>query len=627
MARRCLGGRRSRPRRNGERTPDAKRRVAARRPPPAAAIERPLSPLPDHTQPYPLPPPTPTHAHTHTNTNTKNTKNRLWRLGGPLLVQNVLSFSLSVTPLAFVGHLNDAVALSGIVLASSVFNITGFSILCGLSAGSETLCGQAYGARQYQVLGGVALRAFAVCLAASLPVLLLWTRYAAPLLLFFGQRPAVVAVAARYLKQARPALIFAALSEVLKRYLLAQRVVVPGVVAMAVTTLLSPAYCYAFVFALGKGAEGAAPAFVLSTATGAILLLSYVAWRDVRAARQGRHDATFVFGGAADAFKAAFTGWVSYLSYAIPALVQMSAEWWFYEVAILIAGAGKHGDVQGGAAGLCFQVSALIFMSAMALGSSVNTRVANELGAGRGRSARRAAAVALAMTLLMQGALVGAMLLAREPLLSLFTNSAVVKSAALAAWLPLAASILSDGTNCILSGVLRGSGRQTLGAVANSLYWLVGIPLCFWLGQKYELWGLWTAIGLTSTVVAAAQGAIVGRLDWGAEVRRAAALAVEQAAGQAAAEGGGGGLVATADGGAGGAAAAYGSLRTVDEEEEDGDGRDQQAASAAAALANKPAPASSRELPLALHAPASRMPSAAFSVESGGGGSFSAGGR
>jgi MATE family multidrug resistance protein len=541
-------------------------------------------------------------------------------------VQNVLSFSLSVTPLAFVGHLNDAVSLSGVVLASSVFNIAGFSIVCGLSAGSETLCGQAFGAGQYRVLGAVAVRAFSVCLAACFPVWLLWSRAIGPVLLYFGQRPEVVKVAALYLKQVRPALFFAALSEVLKRYLLAQRVVLPGVLAMAATTALAPLYCYTLIFGLERGAEGAGPAFVLSTATGALLLLAYVAWRDLRAARRNAPDATLVFGSLSEALRAAFTGWPSYLSFAIPALVQMSAEWWFYEVAILIAGAGEHGDVEGGAAGLCFQVSALVFMSAMALGSSVNTRVAHALGGGMPRSAKRAAVVAIAMTLAMQGALVGAMLALREPLLGAFTNSRVVKQAASAAWLPLAASILSDAANCMFSGVLRGAGRQTLGAICNICgYWAVGMPLCFWLGRRYELWGLWSAIALTSTGVAVVQGVVVWRLDWQAEVRRAAALSADQARATAAAE-----AEAVVDAGGGGGTAAYSGLRAVEEDEDDEDEeggrrqrRDQQRRPAPAKAPPSLAAAPSKELPLTLHAPASRMPSA-FSVESGNGGSFTA---
>lgn len=41
------------------------------------------------------------------------------------------------------GHLDDPVLLSAAVLAGSFYNVTGYSIVIGLSAGMETLCGQA----------------------------------------------------------------------------------------------------------------------------------------------------------------------------------------------------------------------------------------------------------------------------------------------------------------------------------------------------------------------------------------------------------------------------------------------------------------------------------------------------
>jgi len=42
----------------------------------------------------------------------------------------------------FVGHLQDPVLLSSAVLANSLYNVTGLSLMSGLSAGMETLCGQ-----------------------------------------------------------------------------------------------------------------------------------------------------------------------------------------------------------------------------------------------------------------------------------------------------------------------------------------------------------------------------------------------------------------------------------------------------------------------------------------------------
>lgn len=52
----------------------------------------------------------------------------------------------------------------------------------------------------------------------------------------------------RYLRIITPALYAGAVVECLKRYLLAQRVVLPGMVIMVVACMLSPLYNWLFVF-------------------------------------------------------------------------------------------------------------------------------------------------------------------------------------------------------------------------------------------------------------------------------------------------------------------------------------------------------------------------------------------
>lgn len=53
-----------------------------------------------------------------------------------------------------------------------------------------------------------------------------------------------MAVAARYLSILTPSLFIAAASDTTRRYLLAQRVVLPGMAASIATTALAPAYNY-----------------------------------------------------------------------------------------------------------------------------------------------------------------------------------------------------------------------------------------------------------------------------------------------------------------------------------------------------------------------------------------------
>jgi hypothetical protein len=53
---------------------------------------------------------------------------RLLSLAVPLVLQSMASMLLTLVSTVFVGRLNDAVALGGVVLASSVYNVTGISM-------------------------------------------------------------------------------------------------------------------------------------------------------------------------------------------------------------------------------------------------------------------------------------------------------------------------------------------------------------------------------------------------------------------------------------------------------------------------------------------------------------------
>nr|XP_027189886.1 protein DETOXIFICATION 16-like [Cicer arietinum] len=78
-------------------------------------------------------------------------KKQLW-LAGPMILVCVFQ-NLQMTTLIFVGHLNQELLLAGASLALSIINVTGFNVLMGMSSALDTFCGQAYGAKQYHMVG------------------------------------------------------------------------------------------------------------------------------------------------------------------------------------------------------------------------------------------------------------------------------------------------------------------------------------------------------------------------------------------------------------------------------------------------------------------------------------------
>ncbi len=86
---------------------------------------------------------------------------------------------------AFVGHLGSSV-LSSVVTAASLYNVTGLSLLIGLASAMETLCGQAFGAKNYRMLGLELQRATLICLVACIPISIFW-QHSAPVLTMVGE--------------------------------------------------------------------------------------------------------------------------------------------------------------------------------------------------------------------------------------------------------------------------------------------------------------------------------------------------------------------------------------------------------------------------------------------------------
>ena len=65
---------------------------------------------------------------------------RILRLAAPLSISNLAGYAISMVVIAATGHLGEE-PLSVVVLATSVFNVTGLSVLIGFSSAMETFCG------------------------------------------------------------------------------------------------------------------------------------------------------------------------------------------------------------------------------------------------------------------------------------------------------------------------------------------------------------------------------------------------------------------------------------------------------------------------------------------------------
>jgi MATE family multidrug resistance protein len=139
----------------------------------------------------------------------------------------------------------------------------------------ETLCGQAYGAKQYHMLGVHTQRAMLTLLALSFPLSLIWY-YTTTILIALGQDHEISTEAGVFNCWMIPSLFAYALLQCLNRFLQTQNNVIPMLITSGITALLHVLVCWVLVFRIGLGIKGSALAIAISNWVNVLLLAIYV---------------------------------------------------------------------------------------------------------------------------------------------------------------------------------------------------------------------------------------------------------------------------------------------------------------------------------------------------------------
>ncbi|PSR87774.1 Protein DETOXIFICATION like [Actinidia chinensis var. chinensis] len=431
-------------------------------------------------------------------------------LAGPLIAVSLLQYCVQVISLMFVGHLGR-LPLSSASLATSFASVSGFSVLLGMGSALETLCGQAYGAKQYHMLGIHTQRAMLTLLATTVPLSLLWF-YTTTILTAFGQNPEISTQAGNFNRWMIPSLFAYALLQCLNRFLQTQNIVIPMMISSGVTILFHILLCWVFVFGIGLGSRGAALANVVSNWVNVVLLAVYVKFSPACAktwtgfSGEALHDV------------------ISFVRLAIPSAVMICFEYWSFEMVVLLSGLLPNPQLETSVLSVSLNTCWMVYMISVGLGGAISTRVSNELGAGRPLGARLAVCVVVVVAI-AEGAIVGTVtILVRHVWGKLYSNEAEV-SRYVAKMMPLLAlSDFLDGFQCVLSGAARGCGWQNMCAFINlGAYYVVAIPSAVLFAFVLHVggMGLWMGIicGLSVHVVALVTINLC--TDWELEARKA----------------------------------------------------------------------------------------------------------
>ncbi|KAF5740183.1 putative multidrug resistance pump [Tripterygium wilfordii] len=413
---------------------------------------------------------------------------KIWKIAGPSIFSRLAMFSMTVIIQSFAGHLGD-LNLAAISIACTVIISISFGFLLGMASALETLCGQAYGAGRYHLLGIYLQRSWIVLFSCSILLLPMFI-YASPILKLLGQPKEVAEQTGLVAIWLIPFHLSFPFQFTLQRFLQSQlkTAVIAWVSggALAIHVIVS----WVFVYKLRVGIVGTAITIDFSGWISVLGMLGYT-----------------VCGGCPLSWtglsRQAFSGLWGFFKLSVASGVMLSLENLYYRVLIIVSGYLHKTQVALDALSICISIYGWESMIPLGFLAATGVRVANELGAGNAKGAKFATIVSVLTSLLAGLVFWLIIIIFHKQLATIFTSSSTVIDMVKDLRVLLAFTILLNCIQPVLSGVAVGSGWQALVAYINiGSYYIIGMPLGVFLGWSlhFGISGIWAGM-ISGTVV------------------------------------------------------------------------------------------------------------------------------
>ncbi|CDY08797.1 BnaA06g24270D [Brassica napus] len=455
---------------------------------------------------------------------------KLWQIVAPAMFTRITTYSTLVITQAFAGHLGD-LELAAISIVYNVVVGFNFGLFLGMASALETLCGQAFGAKKYHMLGVYMQRSWIVlfvCCMLLLPTYLFTT----PVLKWLGQPDDIAELSGVVSVWVIPLHFAFCLSFPLQRFLQCQLKSHVPAFGAGVGLVVHFLVCWLFVDGLKLGAVGTMATVSISWWVNILILLAYS-----------------VCGGCPLTWTGfsseAFTGLWEFVKLSASSGVMLCLENWYYRILIIMTGNLQNARIAVDSLSICMTINGwenmipLAFFAATGLvvnrtikfkvimnrelfshppilvlrnnpekktqnsktqslkskprkcdfktmnkqkkvilmvsGPSItkkstelkSVRVANELGAGNGKGARLATIVSVTQSLIIGLSFWVIIMLFHNQIALIFSSSEAVLMAVNKLSILLAFTILLNSVQPVLSGVAVGSGWQSYVAYIN----------------------------------------------------------------------------------------------------------------------------------------------------------------
>ncbi|KAI9291802.1 MATE efflux family protein [Neoconidiobolus thromboides FSU 785] len=431
----------------------------------------------------------------------------LSKLAIPIVISYVLQNIIPLASVYSLGHLGPT-ELAASALSNMFASVTGWSVAMGMATALDTLCSQAFtGARNLHIVGIYLQRGILISLTLLIPVSFLWL-YAENILLLLKQDPELAYYCGRYLKilllGAPPYIVF----ECLKKFLQAQDIMTAATYILFSVIPINVVLNFLLVFyePTRLGFDGAPLTVALTNWCMMIFAIIYIRlFKGYQA-----------WGGWT---KESLDGWYEFLKLGIPGIIMVCAEWWAFEVMGLAA--SYLGKAPLAAHAVSLTTCNLFYMVPLGLSIAASNRMGNLLGDATSNRAKLCGLAALLLALLFSMINSTILVVFRDFWGYLFTDDESVALLAKSI-LPIAALFqVFDGLSGVSGGLLRGQGRQKLGAIVNVIaYYGLSLPIGFYLafGLGWGVYGLWWGLAIALFLCALTLVSAILYTNWEEEV-------------------------------------------------------------------------------------------------------------
>jgi multidrug resistance protein, MATE family len=410
----------------------------------------------------------------------------------PLAFAELGWMSMSVVDNIMVGRLPDSATAIGAASIGSAFFYTFAIFGVGLMSGLDTLVSQAFGAGDLPAARGALVSGLvlAVCGAPLLAGCILGT---APLLAAIGVTNPLRDQAigfSRVLVWSLPLLL---VYTTFRRYLQGLHHVRPVTFALISSNLVNVIGNWILIYghwgAPAMGIRGSALSTVFARVYLAGVLVVAVCLRDPGALRGGRASLARIG---------------ELLRLGLPAAMTIAFEVGVFHTSTALA--GKLDPASLAAHTIALNAASVTYMVPLGIASAAAVSVGRALGAKNRRRAVRAGWVALAIAVLFEiGSALAFVLLPRQ-IARVYTLDPGVISIAFNLFLVAAVFQIFDGLQTVAAGALRGMGNTRTPMVWNLVcYWVIGLPLGYWLcfTRGWGVVGLWDGLCLALVLIGA----------------------------------------------------------------------------------------------------------------------------